>query len=295
MNRFFLMTVILIALISCSTKKETSELIPLIELSKFPVYKDIDQLPSSLDSVYRLNLSESQLTHLPEIVFKLANLQELNISLNHLSDLKGISSLKSLQILNIGMNDFNSFPNELTELRHLKNLALWWNDIETFPNDFFENNTEIEQLDMTSMFEFDFETNLSKIHNFNNLRHLNLGNNQIPNLTIQFDKMNNLEVFGYIRQDSINLKELCLKLSACKNLKTVHFSVNNITKLPSEITLLENLEVLNLYQNKIKVLPADIVNMKNLKKIYLSDNPIDIVKIKDIEKRMPQTIFVYDE
>jgi len=295
MNRFFIIIPILIVLFSCSTKKEDIELFPLAELSKLPVYKDIDQLPSRFDSVYRLDLSGKQLTQLPKIIFKLTNLQELNISKNQLSDLKGISVIKNLQKLNIGVNNFCSFPDELTDLKNLKILALWWNDIKTFPSDFFENNTEIEELDMTSLFEFDFETNLAKIHRFKNLKQLNLGNNQIPNLTIQFDKIDNLEVFGYIRQNSIDIKDLCLKLSSCSKLKTVHFSANNITELPNEIVLLESLEELNLFENKIRTIPAEIVKMRNLKKITLSDNPIDIIKIKDIEKRMPQTIFIYNE
>ena len=76
-------------------------------------------------------------------------------------------------------------------------------------------------------------------------------------------------------------------------MNTVHFSVNNIKVLPSEILLLASLEELNLYQNKIKVLPSDIVKMKNLKKITLIDNPIDENRIKEIETKMPKTIIIY--
>lgn len=143
------------------------------------------------------------------------------------------------------------------------------------------------------MFEFDFTSNLNKIHSFINLKKLNLGNNQIPHLTAHFDKLENLEVFGYIRQDSLDLKELCIKLANCKNLKTVHFSVNNIKKLPNEILLLESLEELNLFENKIKSLPTEIAKMKSLKEISLIDNPVDESKIKDIENKMPQTKIIY--
>src|SRR5690606_12851424 len=113
------------------------------------------------------------------------------------------------------------------------------------------------------------------------------------NLTVQFDKLENLEVFGYIRQDSIDLKELCVKLANCKKLKTVHFSVNNIKKIQNEILLLESLEELNLFENKIKSLPTDIAKMKSLKEISLIDNPVDESKIKDIENKMPQTKIIY--
>jgi len=286
----------MIALFSCSRKKNSiqdNKLYPLSELSQLRVYRDIKSLPNNLDSVYRLDLSESNLTQLPEILFKLSNLQELNISQNQISDLKGIKGLEQLQILNIGMNNFNTFPNEILELKNLKVLSLWWNDIKTLPDDFFNKNSKIEELDLSSMFEFDFETNLTKIHRFKNLRRLNLGNNQIPNLTLQFDKLDSLVVFGYIRQEEIDINDLIRKLSNCKKLKVIHLSCNHIKQLPKEIILLENLEELNLYQNELTELPIEIINMKYLKEVSLSDNPIDTMKIKEIEKKMSQTKFRY--
>lgn len=285
-----------LTLVSCTTKKQDDQsiiLFSLEELNQMKIYKDIHSLPKDLDSVYRLDLSEQQLTKISEIVSKLNNLQELNLSQNNLSNLNGFENLSNLQILNIGMNNFKTFPIEITKYKNLKSLSIWWNDIKLFPEEFFSHNNKIEELDMTSMFEFDFKSNLNKIHSFKNLKRLNLGNNQIPYLTIQFDKLENLEVFGYIRQDSINLKDLCSRLAKCKKLKTVHFSVNNINFLPVEILLLESLEELNLYQNKIKVLPSDIVKMNNLKEITLIDNPVDENRIKEIETKMPQTKIIF--
>jgi Leucine-rich repeat (LRR) protein len=173
----------------------------LDELNQQKIYKDINSLPKNLDSVYRLDLSKQQLTKIPEIVSKLNNLQELNLSQNNLSNLTGTENLSNIQVLNIGMNNFKTFPLEITKFKNLKSLSIWWNDIKTFPDIFFIQNTKIEELDMTSMFEFDFKSNLNKIHSFKNLKRLNLGNNQIPHLTIQFDKLENLEAFGYVRQD----------------------------------------------------------------------------------------------
>lgn len=283
-------------LVSCKTKKPDDQFITLFsleELNQQKIYNDINSLPKDIDSVYRLDLSEQQLTKIPEIVSKLTNLQELNLSQNNLSNLNGFENLSNIQVLNIGMNNFKTFPIEITKLKNLKSLSIWWNEIKSFPDDFFTQNAKIEELDMTSMFEFDFKSNLNRIHSFKNLKRINLGNNQIPDLAIQFDKLENLEIFGYIRQDNINLNDLCLKLASCKKLKTVHLSVNNIEYLPEEILLLESLEELNLYQNKIIILPADIVKMKKLKEINLIDNPIDENRIKDIETKMPKTKIIY--
>lgn len=96
-------------LVSCTTKKQDDQFIPLFsleELNHQKIYNNINSLPKNLDSVYRLDLSEQQLTTIPEIVFKLTNLQELNLSQNNLSNLNGFENLSNLQVLNIGMNNF---------------------------------------------------------------------------------------------------------------------------------------------------------------------------------------------
>ena len=291
-NQITTIILFLTILISCNIKQE-EKLLPLSELQNQKVYKKLDSLPKNLELVYRVDLSDNNLKKIPEIIFKLRNLQELNVSLNNLTKLNHLEELQNLQILNIGMNDFKTFPNEITKLKNLKSLDIWWNDIRTFPEAFYENNVNIEELDLTSMFEFDFTNNLSKIHRFKNLRQLNLGNNQIKNLNIEFNKLSNLEVFGYIRQDKIDAKSIILELSKCKKLKTIHFSVNHIKKLPSEISLLDNLEELNLYENELTNLPNNLLKMKRLKSIKLDGNKIDEKIILDFETKMPKTIFIY--
>lgn len=288
--------IVLIILFSCTKETKNNHTAPLFSLNELydqKLYDDIDNLPKNLDSVYRLDLSNQKLTEIPAIVSKLSNLQELNLSKNWISDLTVIENLHNLQILNIGANNFQNLPIEIINFKKLKILQLWWTDIKTFPNDFFTSNTLIEELDMTSMTEFDFKNNLDKIHLFKQLRRLNIGNNPIPELNIQFDKMDNLEELGYIRQKKIDIKELCLKLAGCKNLKIIHLSDNNISALPKEILLLKKLEELNLFQNKVKVLPTYMVKMENLKEITLIDNPIDESKIEIIERLMPNTTIIY--
>ncbi len=279
-------------LLSCTTKQEVKKF-TLAELNELKIYDNLDSLPKQLEQVYRLDLSKKGIKELPQIIINLKNLQELKISENRLSDLNGIDNLKQLQILNIGMNNFKVFPNEITKLPNLRVLDIWWNDIKTFPETFYKNNSNIEVLDMTSMFEFDFSSNLPKIHNFKNLRQLNLGNNQIQNLNIQFDKLFNLQTFGYIRQDSIDVTKIILGLSKCKKLKTIHLSDNHIKLIPNEITLLEYLEELNLYENELVSLPKQLLKMKHLQSITLDGNKIDKKTIKNFETKMPKTTFIY--
>lgn len=291
-NQITAIFLFLIILTSCN-KKQEEKIMSLNQLQNEKVYKNLDSLPKKLELVYRVDLSQNNLKKIPKIIFKLHNLQELNISQNHLTELNHLEELKNLQILNIGMNDFKKFPYEITKLKKLKTLDIWWNDIKTFPEEFYKNNITIEQLDLTSMFEFDFTNNLSKIHRFKNLRQLNLGNNQIKKLNIEFNKLSNLETFGYIRQDKIDAKSLILELSKCKNLKTIHLSDNHLKELPCEISLLNNLEELNLYENELTNLPNNLLKMKQLKSITLDGNKIDKKLILSFEAKMPKTTFIY--
>jgi Leucine-rich repeat (LRR) protein len=282
---------IFFTLIACN-RVDKGNIIPLTELHKVRLYKDLDSLPKDLTQIYRLNLSEKKLASIPEIVYKMTNLQELDISNNQITEINKIEQLDKLQILNIGMNRITSIPANIDRLKHLKILNVYWNDIQSFPDSFY-NNDSIEELDLTSMFKFDFLSNLPKIHRLKNLRRLNLGNNQIPDLKIKFSGLKNLTEFGYIRQEKINLRELILKLDSCPRLKVIHLSVNGIKSLPSEIVLLDSLENLNLYDNKIRELPNEITKMKNLKEISLSDNPIDTNRIRKIEGLMSNTKIIY--
>lgn len=291
-NQITTIFLFLIILSSCNTIQE-QEIMSLTELQNEKVYRNLDSLPKNLELVYRVNLSENNLKTIPEIIFKLRNLQELNVSENYLSELNRLEELKNLQILNIGWNDFKTFPNEITKLKKLKKLDIWWNEIRTFPKSFYENNVNIEELNLTSMSQFDFTNNLSKIHRFKNLRLLNLGNNPIKKLNIEFNKLSNLETFGYIRQDEIDAKSLILELSKCKKLKTIYLGVNHIKELPSEISLLHNLEELNLYENELTNLPNGLLKMKRLKSITLVGNKIDKKVILDFETKMPKTTFIY--
>lgn len=281
----------LILLTSCNKKQE--KILTLNELQNQKVYRQLDSLPKNLELVYRVDLSENNLNTIPKIIFKMPNLQELNVSQNYLTELNHLEELQNLQFLNIGMNNFKTFPNEITKLKNLKTLDIWWNDIKTFPEQFYKNNINIEELDLTSMFEFDFSINLPKIHRFKNLKRLNLGNNPIKNLDLKFDELSNLETFGYIRQDKIDTKSIILELSKCKKLKTIHLSVNHIKELPNEISLLNNLEELNLYENELTNLPNNLLKMKRLKSINLDGNKIDKKIILDFETKMPKTTFIY--
>ncbi|WP_253313479.1 leucine-rich repeat domain-containing protein, partial [Chryseobacterium sp. HSC-36S06] len=292
MKTLLIITFSIFALISCSKKTET-KLYSLKELEENQFLFKLDSLPKNLEEVLRLDLSGKGIDKIPEVVFKMHNLQELDLSKNAFKDVKGIEALKNLQYLNLGMNRLNDFPLEITKLHNLKEIGLWWNDFKDFPNEFYTGNTKLEALDITSLYNFDFRKNLAEVHKFKYLKRLNLGANQIPELTLKYKYLTNLEELGYIHQEKFNANSIVDSLSNCNKLRIIHFSGNKISQLPKNIKLLENLEELNLFENNIQNLPLEITELKKLKEISLIDNPIDEFKIREIEKIMPKTKIIY--
>lgn len=98
------------------------------------VYKGLESIRDvPADSVYRLDLSKSKLEGIPEVVLSLKNLQELDLSKNKISDLKGIEKFTDLRILNLTKNKFENFPSELCQVTSVRNLFLGKNNIKEIP------------------------------------------------------------------------------------------------------------------------------------------------------------------
>lgn len=199
---------------------------------------------------------------------------------------------KNLESLNLCCNDLSQFDLRITDFSQLKYLGLYHTKIKDFPEKFYSLN-KIEELDMTSMYKLDYQSVLPNLHRFPKLKKLNLGCNQMTSPQLNFAQMKNLEEFGFIRQEQLDVPEFLKKMAAAQNLRVLHLSVNNIKTLPPEIALLQNLEELNLFDNKITVLPVELIKLKRLKKVSLTNNPINRKKIKELEMLMPNTHFVY--
>ena len=142
------------------------------------------------------------------------------------------------------------------DFRKLKILNLSENNISNMES-FETKNYELEVLDLSS----NKITKLDFLQNFENLKELNLKNNEITSI----------KVFG-----------------KCKfqNLEKLNLESNELTSIEVlEKCNFENLEELNLNKNEIKNIDIlEKVDLKNLKCLYLLDNKISNINIlKTIE------------
>ena len=85
-------------------------------------------------NLIELDLSSSQLTHLPLEIAKLTNLRKLDLSGNHLNHLSpDIAKLTNLTELNLSGNHLMQLPSQIIELTDLKKLDLSENPLISPP------------------------------------------------------------------------------------------------------------------------------------------------------------------
>ena len=100
------------------------------------------------DSVFTLILKREKLKEFPEDIFKLKNLEELDLSKNKIDAIpKEISELKNLRVLNVSKNKLTRIPPEIGSLKELKKLIIYQNEIPFLPPE-IGLLTDLEFLDL---------------------------------------------------------------------------------------------------------------------------------------------------
>jgi Leucine-rich repeat (LRR) protein len=129
------------------------------------VVKDIKYI--EFPNIYTLDLTDNQLTSLPESIGQLKNLIYLDLSCNQLTSLpESIGQLKNLTNLDLGNNQLTSAPGFISQLKNLTHLNLTRNQITSLPP--------------------------QSIAQLKNLTHLYLNRNQITNLSEIIGQLNNV-------------------------------------------------------------------------------------------------------
>jgi Leucine-rich repeat (LRR) protein len=152
--------------------------------------KLINQNPDTITSV---NLSNCNLTSLPEELFLFKNVQVLNISENDFStaNLSGLCKLKKLKGINLDKCNLTKVPDGVLCLQNLESFEVFANDISTLPDRFYQlKNLKYLQL------EYNRITELSpRITDLHNLEFLDLAGNKINKLPMNIEQLRKLNEF----------------------------------------------------------------------------------------------------
>jgi Leucine-rich repeat (LRR) protein len=196
-----------------------------------------------LVSLESLNVSNNQLTSVPEQISGLIKLRNLQLQNNLLAALpSGIGNLANLESLELKNNQLASLPPEIGELVNLLELPLQSNNLNGLP---------------------------AEIGKLANLHYLWAEDNQLMSLPLQIGQLTNLRS---LTLHANQLRALPGEIGNLRKLTRLTLNRNRLTKLPSEIGDLSNLQELELGNNELQALPSEIGNLRKLRSLNLYHN-----------------------
>lgn len=287
------------------------------------VYQRIEK--AKKEQAAELDLSNLDLTTLPDELGQLTHLKRLNLSKNNLQVLSGvIGKLKQLEFLNLWSNSLNILPSEIEQLKALTEIDLEDNYFVEFPKSLLnlpklkiidlEHNgisnvpDEIEKLN--NLIDLDLSRNRitvisENIGQLTELKALNLKGNlltKLPNTICNLTNLTWLNVRGNNLEDKLveatqegqnAIAEYFIQqiiydkilVAKAANLIKLDLSDHNITELPEELFQLDQLKILSLERNNIWEIPSKILSMKSLEVLDMSHN--QLVSIPSFVNQLP--------
>ncbi len=238
-----------------------------------------------------LDLSDMQLTELPESIGELAQLHKLDLGhdwsknfekRNHLTTLpESLGQLTQLQSLNLSSNHLTALSESLGQLTQLQSLHLSNNQLTTLPKS-LSNLTWLLSLSISANRLIALPEWLSQLVQ---LRELSIGGEQlevVPQWIARLPALQELDLSGYPihvapspAQGQGRLTVLPDFWGDLIHLTDLRVSGNQIRDLPPSLAQLEQLERLNISVNKLTDIPSSLTQLEHLKELNLKDNPLN--------------------
>ena len=250
-----------------------------------------------LQDLEELSVIRTEVSAIPDSLFKLSSLRRLDLTQNGITSLDGrIANLKNLEWLDVSMNRLERIPEELEKLTSLKELFVYENPFKEI-NDFIAFNTYRYNLGWDAIKKVHVELKYPKNVLVINKSWLNVPLSRIEEI-IAKGKVDTLRVESVamlnrvLLPDSVkhfkNIRCLDLQWNTWSNrqyekgfFKEMEVKVNmpsneesKILELPEGIGLMTWLEDLNLQFNKIQKLPQGLFQLKELKRLNLYGNKL---------------------
>ncbi|MDZ8030288.1 leucine-rich repeat protein [Nostoc sp. DedSLP04] len=216
----------------------------------------------------KLDLSNMELTEVPEAIASLNQLQQLDLSGNELMELpEAIAFLTQLQQLDLSRNQFTEITEAIASLTQLQQLDLSKNQLIQLP-EAIASLTQLQQLDLS-----DNElTELPKmIASLTQLQTFDLCDNQLTQLPEAIASLTQLQTLYLSNNQLTQLPEAIASLT---QLQTLYLSNNQLTQLPEAIASLTQLQQLDLSNNELSALPEAITFLTQLQNLDLSNNQL---------------------
>ncbi|VDI24410.1 PH domain and leucine-rich repeat-containing protein phosphatase [Mytilus galloprovincialis] len=272
-----------------------------------------------MKTLTELNIASNQISILPPDLADLTNLQVLQAHNNHLTALPlEMWGMKSLHVLVLAFNHFTTVPEVLLNSQHaalqLDSIIMAGNRIEKLTYEVLSKMQHIKKVDFRTNLLSLLPSETTKFSFLETLTHLDVRDNQIPDLDIRSlkgleylncerNEMHTLQINGMSLKNvlashnkletfSINpkpewivnieishnkLKTLPGWMSECFFLLKLDISYNQLTKLPGRLFVeAQKLKVLRANHNQISTFPEDI-GKTVIEELNLEHNKIESI------------------
>jgi len=230
---------------------------------------DLTELPDEvceLTALTMLDLSGNRLASLPESISDLTRLTELNLYDNKLTGLpESIGRLTALAHLDLGYNRLTSLVHSIGDLVALVTLDLPRNDLTRLPNS-FGDLTALKRLDLRDNF---LETLPESLGKLTALTYLDLWNNDLNALP---ESVGNLSTLLELDLYNNSLTELPASFGGLTALTRLDLNGNRLTELPDSIGEIRMLTSLDCSSNDLAFLPDSICDLTELSFLGLQGN-----------------------
>lgn len=215
-----------------------------------------------------LDLSNNQLSELPEEIEALANLSSLDLSKNQLATLPlTIGSLARLTSLDLSSNEFVELPPQIGQLTTLNALNLSSNQLTKLPPQ-IKRLVALKSLDVSNNKLTSLPPVASRLES---LTSLSLDGNRISSLPKLIGDLKGLKLLSL---DSNKLGLLPSEIGRLRALGTLSLNDNKLSSLPPEIGQLAELTHLALNRNRLNLLPSEIGKLTGLQTLLLERNAL---------------------
>ncbi|XP_028830255.1 malignant fibrous histiocytoma-amplified sequence 1 homolog isoform X2 [Denticeps clupeoides] len=240
-----------------------------------------------LSELGELDLSHNCLGHFSEEVVLLRGLKKLCISHNKIQHLpEQIGALHSLEELDISFNELHDLPRSFSQLRKLRTLDVDHNRLRRFPPEVLAL-ADLEELDCSGNKLEVLPGNIMKLRS---IKILWLSSTLVSSLPETFCDLENLES---LMLDSNLLTDLPQSFGKLQTLKMLNLSSNSFAEFPQVVLGISGLEELYLSRNNLTFLPEQIGHLQNLANLWLDNNtitflPDSVVELEKLEELVLQ-------
>eukprot|EP00002_Diphylleia_rotans_P013050 TRINITY_DN2540_c0_g1_i15.p1 TRINITY_DN2540_c0_g1~~TRINITY_DN2540_c0_g1_i15.p1 ORF type:complete len:474 (+),score=56.51 TRINITY_DN2540_c0_g1_i15:1673-3094(+) len=238
---------------------------------------EISSLPeamSELTNLCHLNVMNNELNGFPMVLLQMTKLVSLDFSYNYLTLMpESIEGLKNLQILQVQNNNISVIPPSIGRLTNLHTLSIENNPVHKLP----QSITRLRKLQIFSIANLRNEISIRiapeairQMDCWQSIRYSikRRRSGQPINLDRSFDRI------CYLKYRNAGLCDITAFLQNFLFCDEMILSQNKISWLPSSITALTELRTVDLSHNKLTEFPKCFYEMSNLKSISISSNQL---------------------